>query len=445
LHPLSRLLSELEEERLGEAVHGFAREAYPICRSITGDGVRRTLEILRRWLPLEVHEVPTGTEVFDWTVPREWNVREAWIADASGRRIVDFADHNLHLLNYSTPFAGRLSLEELRPHLFSDPERPEVIPYRTSYFKERWGFCLPHRLLETLEQGEYEVLVDTRLEEGSLTYGEFFLPGELPETVHLSAHICHPSLANDNLSALGVLAALGKLLAGLAEEGVKLRYSYRLLFAPGTIGAITWLARNREAASRIAHGLVAANLGDGGAFHYKKSRRGDAEIDRAAAQVLEDSGEPFVIEEFLPFGYDERQYGSPGFDLAVGSLTRTPWGRYPEYHGSRDDLDFIRPEHLGRSLRRYLEVLSVLEQNRTYRNLNPHCEPQLGRRGLYNLLGGRDDGRERELAILWVLNQSDGANSLLDICERANLSFARVLDAVEALLEVDLLEEVESL
>ena len=286
--------------------------------------------------------------------------------------------------------------------------------------------------------------MDTRLEEGSLTYGEFFLPGELPDTVHLSAHICHPSLANDNLSGLGVLAALGQLLAGLAEQGKKLRYSYRLLFAPGTVGAITWLARNQDAASRIAHGLIAANLGDGGAFHYKKSRQGEAIIDRAAARVLEDSGEPFVIEEFLPFGYDERQYCSPGFDLAVGSLTRTPWGRYPEYHGSGDNLDLIRPEHLGRSLRRYLEVLSVLEQNRTYLNLNPYCEPQLGRRGLYNLLGGRDDGRERELAILWVLNQSDGRHSLLDICERADLSFARAVDAVEALLDVDLLEEVSA-
>jgi aminopeptidase-like protein len=331
-----------------------------------------------------------------------------------------------------------MSRAELDLHLHSLPERPDAIPYRTSYYQDRWGFCLPHRLREALPEGDYEVRIDTTLEPGHLTYGELWLPGESDETVLFSAHVCHPSLANDNLSGVGVCAHLARLLRGL-----ELRYSYRFLFVPGTIGAITWLALNEEAARRVRHGLVAANLGDGGRFHYKRSRRGDADVDRAVVRVLADAGEPYEVEDFTPFGYDERQYCSPGFDLAVGSLTRTPWGRYPEYHTSDDDLELIRPEHLGESLRRYLEVVHVLEHDRRYRNLNPSCEPQLGRRGLYRTLGGSDAGRERELALLWVLNLSDGEHSLLDVAERSGASFGRVLEAARALVDAGLLEDVE--
>lgn len=439
---LRQLIAELDEERVGLQIHAFVESAYPICRSITGDGVRETLGLIGARLPLEIREVPSGTRVLDWTVPNEWNIRGGWIRGPRGETVVDFADHNLHVLGYSVPVHRRLSLEALRPHLYSDPERPDTIPYRTSYFQERWGFCLPHRQLESLEDGEYEVMIDSSLEPGQLTYGESLLLGRTPEIVHLSAHICHPSLANDNLSGLGVVAMLGCLLHELVERGGSLRYSYNFLFAPGTIGAITWLARNRTTAGAIRHGLVAANLGDAGQFVYKRSRQGGATIDRAVEQVLIDREEPHAIEDFVPFGYDERQYCSPGFDLAVGSLTRTPWGRYPEYHSSADNLDLVRPEHLGRSLRRYLEVIEVLENERRYRNLQPHGEPQLGRRGLYNSLGGRDDGRERELALLWVLNLSDGKHSLLDICRRSGLPFSRVVDAVEALREAQLLEPV---
>lgn len=436
-----QLLDTLDEDALGREIFAFIEKAYPICRSITGDGVRQTLELLGEWLPLEVHEVPTGTQVFDWEVPREWNIRDAWVKGPDGQKIIDFRAHNLHVLNYSVPVHETLPLENLRPHLFTDPKQPEHIPYRTSYFKEHWGFCLPQSQYDALGDGEYEVFIDSTLEDGHLTYGECLIPGASDETVHLSAHVCHPSLANDNLSALGVFAALGRVLA--SSDG--LRYSYRILFAPGTLGAITWLARNEAAAAKISHGLVAANLGDGGDFHYKRSRRGNAMIDRAVVRVLEDAhataGAPFVVEDFIPFGYDERQYCSPGFDLPVGSLTRTPWGRYPEYHTSADNLDLVRPEHLGLSLRRYLEVIHVLENNRTHRNLNPHCEPQLGRRGLYSLIGGRDDGRDFQLALLWVLNLSDGHHSLLDICERSGLTFHQVLEAVDALLDADLLTE----
>ncbi|HEY2293099.1 MAG TPA: DUF4910 domain-containing protein [Thermoanaerobaculia bacterium] len=409
--------------------------AYPICRSITGDGVRRTLRMIQERIPLEIREVPTGTQVFDWTVPKEWNIRGAWIKDPSGRKVVDFQDCNLHVLGYSVPVHEKLPLAELKEHLFTLPDKPDLIPYRTSYYKETWGFCLRHRTLESLPEGEYEVLIDSTLADGSLTYGECLLPGDSEREVLLSTHVCHPSLCNDNLSGIAVTTELARELQARPRR----RYSYRFLFIPGTIGSITWLALNEV---RIDHGLVAANLGDPGKFHYKKSRRGSSEIDRAVLAVLASSGAPFGVEEFVPFGYDERQYCSPGFNLAVGSLTRTPYGRYPEYHTSADNLDFVKPEALEGSLRTYLAVMDVLEGNRRYRNLNPKCEPQLGRRGLYRTIGGDEAGRARELALLWVLNLSDGENDLLDIAERSGMSFAAIREAADALLVVGLLEEV---
>lgn len=426
-------------------MHALARRLYPIPRSITGDGVRRTLDVVRELVPLEVREVPSGTEIFDWTVPREWNVREAWIRDPSGSKVVDLADHTLHLVGYSVPVHRRMGPAELREHLFTLPEQPDLIPYRTSYYDETWGFCLPHRLLELLpDEGDYEVRIDSTLEDGSLTYGELVIPGATDREVLVSCHVCHPSLANDNLSGLAVTGFLARRLLEGAGEGT-LRHTYRFLWIPGTIGAITWLARNREAAGRVAHGLVAANLGDAGAFHYKRSRRGDAVIDRAVEHVLRASGAEHRVEDFVPYGYDERQYCSPGFDLPVGSLTRTPWGRYPEYHTSADDLSLIRPESLAGSLEAYLRVMEVLEGDRTYRNLNPHGEPQLGRRGLYASIGGAahsDAGRrERQLALLWVLNLCDGEHSLLDVAERSGASFPRIRWAADALLEAGLLAE----
>lgn len=425
----------------GEDMLRFIAEAYPICRSITGDGVRRTLGMLRDQIPMEIHEVSSGTPVFDWTVPKEWNIRDAWIADPSGRKIVDFQASNLHVLNYSVPVHERLPLAELKKHLFTLPDKPDLIPYRTSYYKETWGFCLSHDQLQALPEGEYEVRIDSTLEDGSLTYGELFLPGESEREVLLSTHVCHPSLCNDNLSGIAVMTWLARELQARPRR----RYSYRFLFIPGTIGSITWLARNEERAGRIAHGLVAANLGDPGKFHYKRTRNGFAEIDRAVLNVLETSGEPFGEEHFVPFGYDERQYSSPGFNLTVGSLTRTPYGRYPEYHTSADNLDFVRPEALEGSLRTYLAVMDVLEGNRRYLNLNPKCEPQLGRRGLYRTIGGDDAGagRARELALLWVLNLSDGEYSLLEIAERSGMAFAAIREAADALLAVGLLREVE--
>jgi aminopeptidase-like protein len=420
----------------------FVERAFPICRSITGEGVRRTLDLLGERIPLERHEVPSGARILDWTVPKEWNLKSATLRGPGGEVIADTANCNLHVVSYSAPVRATLELEELLPHLHSLPERPDWIPYRTSYYQERWGFCLAHRVLERLRPGRYEVSIDATLEDGALTYGECFLPattgaGTAGEVL-FSAHVCHPSLANDNLSGLAVCMALAETLQARPLR----RYGYRFVFAPGTIGAIAWLAKNAGARARIAAGLVAANLGDAGAFHYKRSRRGTAEIDRAAAVVLRDRGGEHAIEDFVPFGYDERQYGSPGVDLPVGVLTRTPWGRYPEYHTSADNLSFISADRLAESLEVYLQVVDVLEGNRVYVNLSPVGEPQLGRRGLYGSLGGATDGRDRELALLWVLNQSDGRHSLLDIAERSRVAFGRLRQAADALLETSLLREL---
>jgi aminopeptidase-like protein len=422
----------------GEELYKLVAELYPICRSITGDGVRRTLEIVDREIGgLEVHEVPTGTQVLDWTVPREWNVRDAWVADAAGRRVIDFQASNLHLVGYSVPVRATMGLAELKEHLFSLPDQPDWVPWRTSYYAERWGFCASQRLVDGLPEGDYEVCVDTTLADGHLTYGEHLVEGRTDEEVLVSCHVCHPSLANDNLSGIAVATRLARRLA----EGGRPRYSYRFLFAPGTIGAITWLAGNEDRLDRVRHGLVLACVGDPGGFTYKRSRRGDAEIDRVVAHVLGRSGRPHQLVDFSPYGYDERQFCSPGFDLPVGSLSRTPYARYPEYHTSADDLDLVGPAQLQESLELCWEVVGVLEANRRYVNLSPKGEPQLGRRGLYGSIGGRSDAEERQMAMLWVLNQSDGAHSLLEVAERSGLPFTLLAEVAATLEEAGLLRE----
>jgi len=422
---------------IGEEMHRLIVELYPVCRSITGDGVRKTLDILSRNIPLEVHEVPTGTKVFDWTVPREWNIRDAYLKNTKGERVIDFKKSNLHVVGYSVPVRRRIRLQELREHLFSLPDHPDWIPYRTSYYNESWGFCLSHRQFESLKDEEYEVCVDSSLTEGHLTYGEYLLPGKTEDEVLISCHVCHPSLCNDNLS--GIVLALH--LAMIIAQWPVRRYSYRLLFIPGTIGSITWLARNERQVGRIRHALVVTCVGDGGRFTYKKSRRGNAEIDRTAEHVLKHSGHPYAMEDFFPYGYDERQYCSPGFDLPAGCLMRSSHGRFPEYHTSADNLDFVRPEFLGDSLAAYRQVIEVLEGNGVFLNLNPKCEPQLGRRGLYGEVGGDSDQKLDQMALLWVLNLSDGAHSLLEISEAANLPFREIKRAADALARCGLLRE----
>jgi aminopeptidase-like protein len=421
----------------GEELYKLVAELYPICRSITGDGVRRTLEIVDREVGgLEVSEVPTGTQVLDWTVPREWNVRDAWVADAAGQRVIDFQASNLHLLGYSVPVRATMPLAELKRHLFTLAGHPDWVPWRTSYYAERWGFCASQRLVDSLPDGDYEVCVDTTLADGHLTYGEHLVEGQTDEEVLISCHVCHPSLANDNLSGIAVATGLARRLAGSRP-----RYSYRFLFAPGTIGSITWLARNEDRVGRIRHGLVLACAGDPGGFTYKRSRRGDAEIDRAVAHVLGRSGRPHRVVDFTPYGYDERQYCSPGFDLPVGCLSRTPYAAYPEYHTSADDLDLVGSAQLQESLEVCWEVVQVLEADRRYVNLSPKGEPQLGRRGLYGQIGGRSDAEERQMAMLWVLNQSDGRMSLLDVAERSGVPLALLAEVAATLEEAGLLAE----
>lgn len=419
---------------LGQEMYQLIAELYPICRSITGDGLRQSLQLLSQQIPLTLHEVPTGTEVFDWTVPREWNIRDAYVKNPQGEKVIDFQASNLHVVNYSTPIHQKIPLDVLQAHLYSLPDQPDLVPYRTSYYQDNWGFCLSHNLRQSLAAGEYEVCIDSSLEPGHLSYGEFFLHGQTEDEVLISCHSCHPSLCNDNLSGMALATFLARELSGLS-----LRYSYRFLFAPGTIGAIAWLSLNESRAERIKHGLVVACVGDPGYMHYKKSRRGDAEIDQTVAYVLAQSGQPHEIMDFSPYGYDERQYCSPGFNLAVGSLTRTPHGRYPQYHTSADDLSLVQPQYLADSLITYLEIINILEHNRTCLNTNPKCEPQLGKRGLYSALGGRTDTKMREMAMLWVLNYSDGYHSLLDIAEQSALDFGVISDVADILFEHGLL------
>jgi aminopeptidase-like protein len=423
-------MSEGEDDiTIGRRLYDCIANLYPLCRSLTGEGLRETLRRLQRVVPLTLHEVATGTPVFDWIVPKEWNIRDAWVKNARGARVIDFQRSNLHVVSYSVPVRRRMSLAELRPHLYTLPDRPEWIPYRASFYDETWGFCLSQRELDAMDDGDYEVCIDASLEVGSLTYGEYHLPGESTSEILISCHVCHPSLANDNLSGIAVAAALGRHLSGVSR-----RHSYRFLFLPGTIGPIVWLARNEALVPRIQHGLVLVSLGDSGSLTYKKSRRGDAIIDRAAAHVLRYAGD-HEVEEFSPYGYAERQYCSPGFNLPVGRLSRTPHGRFPEYHTSADNLDFVRPEQLASSFRACLAIFDVLEHDRTYINVNPKCEPQLGKYGLYNEIG------DNEMAMLWVLNLSDGRHSLLDIAERAGLRFEVVRVAADLLREHSLLKE----
>lgn len=421
---------------LGEQMFSLAKTLFPICRSITGNGVRKTLQILSEEIPLTIHEVPTGTRVFDWEVPREWNINDAYIKNSRGEKIIDFSNSNLHVLNYSIPVNKKVSLEELNKHLYYLPEHPDWIPYRTSYYKEDWGFCLTYNQFLGLKDEVFEVCIDSTLEPGNLTYGELVIKGELDAEILISSHVCHPSLANDNLAGIGVAVSLAKELLKSKQ-----RYSYRFLFIPGTIGAITWLALNEKNAKRIKHGLVASLLGDTGHFTYKRSRRGNAEIDQIAEWVLKYRNDKNEIIDFFPYGYDERQYCSPGFNLAVGCLSRTPFGQYIQYHTSADNLDFISADALQESYDVYFEIVMMLEANKKFINLSPMGEPQLGKRGLYSLKGGNNDAKEFQLALLWVLNLSDGEHSLLDITKRSKMKFETIRLAAENLEKSGLLKE----
>ncbi len=441
---------------IGEKMHELMVELFPICRSITGNGLRKTLTILKSHVPLEIFEVPTKTKVFGWEIPREWNINDAFIKNSKGEKIVDFKKSNLHVLNYSIPVNKKISLDELKSHLYSFPEYPDVIPYRTSYYNENWGFCITHNQLLQLEEDLYEVFIDSTLEDGSLSYGEYLIKGKSENEVLLSCYPCHPSMCNDNLSGVVLLTLLAKHLKKLS-----LQYSYRFLFIPETIGAITWLSRNEHSVVKIKHGLVVGCVGDPGISTYKKSRQGNAEIDRTVIEVLKNSGDEYKITDFVPKGSDERQFCSPGFNLPIGSLQRTIPPDFPEYHTSADNTEFVKAEYLADSFSKYFKVILKLEENfgkfnsknnkeethevdnknvQFFLNLNPKCEPMLAKAGLYRKIGGTR--YNDATSILWILNYSDGKHSLQDISLLSGVDFKQIKQAAELLQEKKLLKQM---
>lgn len=424
-----------------EATYSHIQSLFPGFRSITGAGLRQTLAYIRMHTGADIREIPTGTKVLDWEIPNEWTMRGATIRRLSGETIVDFAENNLHILHYSKPINQRVSREELDEHLHSLPDQPDLIPYRTAYYADTWGFCLTQTQRDSLSDAAYDVCIDAEVAPGSLSYGELFLPGATSGEVLFSVHCCHPSLANDNLSSIAVAIELSKRLAQRPDR----RYGYRFLFLPGTIGAIAWLQGNPEATQRVRHGLVLSCLGDAGPPTYKQSRRGDAPIDRYVDYVLGSRGEIGRVRPFVPYGYDERQYCSPGFDLPVGCLMRSANGTFQEYHTSADNLAFVKPKALVDSLHLLEAIVDLIEGDYRPINTHPYGEPQLGRRGLYATIGGqtgapRTQRQFDQLALLWVLNQADGSQSLLDITRRSGKPFEEIVLAAAALEAAGLIE-----
>jgi aminopeptidase-like protein len=435
-------VSAVDVERPGTSATGdvgadaleLMRRLFPLNRSLTGAGVRATFDVLAEHVPLVRSEVASGTQIFDWTVPDEWNLREAYVVGPDGTRVIDVARSTLHVVGYSEPVRARMPLEQLRERLHTLPDQPGVIPYRTSYYARTWGFCLTHEQLLTLEDGEYEVVIDATLAPGHLGFAEVVLEGASDEEVLVSTYVCHPSLANDNLSGIAVSTMLARALAGRS-----LRHTYRFVYAPGTIGPLAWLHANRDRLDRVRHGLSVACIGDAGGLTYKRSRRGDAAIDRAVEVVLRDSGAPHRVLDFDPWGGDERQFCAPGFDLPLGCLMRTPHGEFAGYHTSADSLDRIEASSLAGAVRTGLDVVEVLESDRVCTNLSPYGEPQLGRRGLFRSSGGAVATPDDERALLWVLNQCDGGPTLVDVAARSGLAYATIRRAADRLEAVGLL------
>jgi aminopeptidase-like protein len=394
----------------GSKMHAFAAELFPICRSITGDGLRRTLRHIRQHVPdLVMHEIPSGTKAFDWVVPDEWNITAARLTGPDGRVIADFAEHNLHVVGYSEPVDRDLQLDQLQPHLFSLPELPDAIPYVTSYYRRFWGFCLPHRVRAALPQGEYHVKIESVLAPGHLTFGEVILPGRSDSEILLSTYVCHPSMANNELSGPAVTTWLAKWL--MAQDRY---YTYRIVFIPETIGSIVYLSRNAEQMRRkIVAGFNISCVGDERCYSYLPSRQGDSLSDRVARHVLDEVAPDYIRYSYLDRGSDERQYCAPGIDLPVCSIMRSKYGCYPEYHSSADDLGLVTPDGLEGSYWALKRCLEILEANRRWRATVP-CEPQLGKRGLYPTISTRE-GHHSVRAMMNLLAYADGQSDLLTI------------------------------
>ena len=456
---------KVKSNNVGNEMYQLMEELFPICRSITGNGVRTTLEILKKEISLEVHEIPTGTKVFDWTIPKEWNIDDAYIIDPNGKKIKDFKKSNLHVVNYSIPINQKISLSKLKKHIHTIPQKPDWIPYVTSYYSENWGFCMTHNEFLNLKEGEYHVVIKSKLEPGSLTYGEFLIPGKSTDEILLTCYVCHPSMCNDNLSGISLLTMIAKYMKNFENN-----YSIRFLFIPETIGSIAWLKNNENNLLKIKHGLVATCIGDKGNFTYKKSRKGNTELDITVKNILEKSKNNYQIIDFFPYGSDERQFCSPGFNLPVGSLLRSMYGGkgFPEYHTSADNLDFMSKDNLSESFLTYISIILELETNfdnkqqsedqqnsgnrtaeteQRFLNLNPKCEPQLGKRGIYHQLGGQVDKlhhRDIELAVFWILNLSDGTNSIKEITKKSGISMEKIKTGLEILISTKLIKKIEN-
>jgi aminopeptidase-like protein len=424
------------DDMAGQAMHDFIARLFPICRSLTGDGVRETLAILGEHLPgLTVHEVPSGTAAFDWTVPDEWNIRSARLIGPDGETIVDFQDSNLHVVGYSEPVDRELSLDELQPHLHSLPELPDAIPYITSYYKRYWGFCLPHRVRENLKAGTYRAVIDSTLAPGHLTYGELILPGETDREILLSSYICHPSMANNELSGPVVMTWLAKWLMSQPR-----RHAYRIIFIPETIGSITYLSRNLpQMKEATVAGFNLSCVGDDRCFSYLPSRNGNTISDRVAKHVLRHLAGDYVTYTFRDRGSDERQYCAPGVDLPVCSILRSKFGRYPEYHTSLDNLELITPLGLAGALKAYQLCLECLENNATLLSA-VLCEPQLGKRGLYPSISNRDAGAI-VADMMDLIAYSDGDHDLLAIADLIGVPMWDLLEIAGKLKAAGVLTE----
>ena len=424
---------------VGIEMHTWARDLFPICRSLTGNGVRETLAYIGGIVPsLTVHEVPSGTEAFDWTVPNEWNIRGAYIEDEHGNRIVDFARNNLHVVGYSTPVDEWMPLDELQPHLHSLPDQPGAIPYVTSYYVRRWGFCLPHAQRETLADGNYHVVIDSTLEPGSLTYGEVLIPGREEKEIFLSTYICHPSMANNELSGPVVTTALARWIGSLPDR----RFSYRIVFIPETIGAIVYISRHlEELRRRVIAGYVVTCVGDDRAYSLLHSRSGDTLADRAAKLVLRRHAPDLVEYSYLDRGSDERQYCSPGVDLPVASIMRTRYNSYPEYHTSLDDLNLVTPSGLEGGFDALRKTIELIERNHVYQVTTP-CEPQLGKRGLYPTLSTRGAGFLVR-SMTNMLAYADGTRDLVDLAGHIGVSADEAVETAQKLAAAGLLRIID--